>query len=165
MNVTDSVTGLYCSTYFNSKLEDEYQHALRYESPLSLSLINVDNFKEITDSLGRDAVDSYMRALATLIQKTIRKVDIAACFRGEEVAIIMPHTTGECALVQAERLREKIAALKVTFELHTVHSTISTGVAALNLDAGMTADGLLDSARRALKSAKEAGVNHVLAQG
>ena len=51
-----------------------------------------------------------MRALATLIVQTIRKVDIATRYREEEIAIIMPHTTGESAIVQAERLREKVAA-------------------------------------------------------
>jgi diguanylate cyclase len=165
LNAIDTASGLYSRTYFNSKLEDEYQHALRYKNPLSLSLINIDNLNEVSNSLGRKAVDTYMRALATLIVQTIRKVDIATRYREEEIAIIMPHTTGESAIVQAERLREKVAALDTTFEDHTVRSTISTGVASLNLDAGMTAEGLIDAARSALKSAKDAGNNHVLSKG
>ncbi len=165
MNAIDTASGLYSRTYFNSKLEDEYQHALRYKNHLSLSLINIDNLNEVSNSLGRKAVDTYLRALATLILQTIRRVDIATRYKEDEIAVIMPHTVGENAIVQAERLREKVVALEVPFEDHTVRSTVSTGVASLNLDAGMTAEGLIDTARSALKSAKDAGNNRVLSYG
>lgn len=162
MDATDTLTELYTMTYFNSKLEDEYQYALRYKNPLSLSLLNVDHLKEVNDSLGRRAVDAYLTALANLIIKTIRKVDIAARYRGEEIAIIMPHTEGEHAVVQAERIREKVSTLEVPFEEHIIRRTISIGVASLNLDAGMTEEGLIGTAGKALKEAIAEGQNRVV---
>ncbi|MFQ5585588.1 MAG: GGDEF domain-containing protein [Thermodesulfobacteriota bacterium] len=162
LDATDTLTELYTMTYFNSKLEDEYQYALRYKNPLSLSLLNVDHLKEVNDSLGRRAVDAYLTALANLIIKTIRKVDIAARYRGEEIAIIMPHTEGEHAVVQAERIREKVSTLEVPFEEHIIRRTISIGVASLNLDAGMTEEGLIGTAGKALKEAIAEGQNRVV---
>ena len=162
LNFIDSLTGLFNTTYFNKKLEDEYQHALRYNTPLSLSLLDIDQLGEFHDRLGRKAAEAYMKGLASLIASCIRKVDIAARHRDKEIAIIMPHTTGESASIQSERLRDMASTLEVTFENHTILSTVSIGVASLNFDAGMATKGLITAAGKALDTAKEEGKNRIV---
>ena len=133
----------------------------RYESTLSILMLDIDHFKKINDVYGHPAGDLVLKKLAMIFQDVLRKVDIAARLGGEEFGVILPETVQEKALQVAERLREVIAATEV--ELPTgrqIQFTVSIGITALE-DKRTQFETLLNEADKALYRAKQGGRNKV----
>ncbi|MCX8193818.1 MAG: GGDEF domain-containing protein [Candidatus Pacearchaeota archaeon] len=122
----DTKTQLYNYRYFNSSLKHELAISERYGRPLSLMLIDIDDFKKINDAHGYLRGDEILQLVATIIKSNIRETDIAARFGGEEFVVLMPETKEEEAEKMAERLRGLIMADKFLFNYHV---TVSIGVA------------------------------------
>lgn len=160
--VTDGLTGLHNRMHFTNKLDEEFQRASRYESPLSLILIDIDYFKSVNDTFGHQAGDAYLRAISALLRSSIRRVDVAARYGGEELVVILPHTEAQAAVHMAERLREKVAAMEVHFGGHAIRRTISLGVATYTPGSVKTMDEFLTAVDNALYAAKRAGRNRVV---
>ena len=107
--ITDGLTGLYNHRHFYERLADEVARAKRYQLPLSLLMIDVDDFKSYNDAHGHLAGDALLRALAViLLSQTRRQVDLVARYGGEEFAIILPSTDAKGGLRAGERLRDAI---------------------------------------------------------
>jgi diguanylate cyclase (GGDEF)-like protein/PAS domain S-box-containing protein len=159
---TDGLTGLYNRVYFNEKLEDEVQRAIRFKTPLSLLMLDLDHFKKVNDTYGHQAGDLCLMALASLMRRLSRTVDTCARYGGEEFVIILPQTPPENAMGLAERLRQKVEALKVQYEDQSIQYTISIGINALSLTEEKTAEELLKTVDSALYEAKENGRNCVV---
>ncbi len=156
--IEDDLTGLYRLGYFNKRIYEEIERAARYDRPFSILMIDVDDFKEINDSLGHQAGDVVLRRIAHEIKANIRKVDIAARYGGEEFSIIMPETNLERAAAAAERLRSGIEGL-FRKSAGNYKVTISIGVALYKK--GMRRYELVKAADDALYKAKRAGKNRV----
>lgn len=129
LSITDGLTGLYNSRHFYGQLQVEMERAERYEHPLSLLMLDVDNFKSYNDTFGHLEGDRVLGGLAQVIRESIRLSDSAYRYGGEEFVALLPETDRVEAVRVAERLRssfEKRIFNPLTGEQVTM--TISIGV-------------------------------------
>ncbi|HKI46029.1 MAG TPA: sensor domain-containing diguanylate cyclase [Balneolales bacterium] len=155
----DGLTKLYNRTYFNKKLKDEIYRAIRFKTPLSLLILDLDHFKHVNDTHGHQAGDNCVVALASLMKNLSRSVDTCARYGGDEFVIILPQTSIENAMVFAERLRQKVENMTVQYGDQTIQYTISIGAKVLSLTEENSAEELLKGADIALYKAKQRGRN------
>lgn len=153
---TDGLTGLKNNRAFQERLAEEFRRASRYHQPLSLLLLDVDNFKQFNDSFGHPAGDAVLQQVAEVLRQTARETDLAARYGGEEFVVVLPQTDGDGALVIAERLRAAVAA--APWDLRAV--TVSVGVATVSLDTP-DPETLIVCADDALYRSKAAGRDRV----
>ena len=109
LSVTDALTGLYNSRHFYERLHEEVERAQRYGRPLSLIVLDADNFKQVNDTYGHLQGDLVLQVLAGVIGHCLRRTDSAYRYGGDEFAAIMPEATLEAAALVAERLRHSFA--------------------------------------------------------
>ncbi len=151
----DVLTGLTNRRGFDQRLNDEVARAHRYGHPLSLLMIDIDDFKQVNDRFGHAAGDATLQTLATLIEQSIRSIDIGARYGGEEFVVLLPETHIDGATVVADRI-----CLGMAENSSPVPATVSIGVAELNaLDPSPAV--LLKQADEALYRAKWQGKNRV----
>jgi len=105
---TDALTGLPNRFAYEERLEQEYARWQRYQSPLSVMIVDVDHFKRINDTYGHQAGDKALRIIARELAMAIRKTDFIGRYGGEEIVILMPETPADAALVAADKLRQRI---------------------------------------------------------
>lgn len=158
LSITDPLTGIYNKGKFNDELKRHVLCSKRYDTPLSLVIIDFDNFKKINDVVGHLVGDKIIIEFANLIQKNIRESDIFARWGGEEFVLILPNMDIVHSLEMGERLREKVE----NFEFkEAVKLTCSFGIAELSSDDDI--ESLLQKADKMLYVAKSAGKNTVIA--
>lgn len=164
MAITDGLTGLYNHRFFRERLEVEIERTGRYNHSLSLIILDVDHFKHYNDAHGHPQGDELLRELAELLQKSIRKADLACRYGGEEFALILPETGKETAHSLAERIRKAISEHPFPFrETQPMGAlTVSIGVSTFPID-NKGIDGLIKKADDALYRAKGEGRNRVIA--
>jgi diguanylate cyclase (GGDEF)-like protein len=155
--LTDGLTGCYNRRSFELQLERDLHLATRMRQPLSLIMLDLDNFKHINDQAGHDAGDIALCMLADNLRAELRAVDTPARFGGDEFVIILPQASTEGAVLVAERLRRRIEQTEVP-EFGKV--TASFGVATFPTHAS-SRDTLVVAADRALYNSKDAGRNRV----
>ncbi len=153
---TDGLTGLKNHRTFQENLASAFERALRYQTPLSVILLDVDHFKSYNDTFGHPAGDGVLKTVAQLLLKASRTADLVARYGGEEFIVILPETETAGALEAAERFRADIESARWTER----PVTASFGVATLNL-AILDAAALVAEADRALYCAKNGGRNRV----
>jgi diguanylate cyclase (GGDEF)-like protein len=159
---TDGLTGLANHREFQDQLRREVERAQRFNLPLSLMLLDLDDFKLINDRFGHLTGDSVLRVLSQILRGAIREIDCAARYGGEEFAIILPGTTAEGAARLGERVRMAIAERPVRHgEDRVVSVTASFGIATMPND-GSTQVELVAAADAALYQAKRAGKNRIV---
>ena len=165
MAVTDGLTGLHNRRYLDSHLPRLVERAAARRRPLSLMITDLDRFKRINDTFGHDGGDEVLREFARRVKKSVRGIDLACRFGGEEFVIVMPDTEGALAEIVAERIRSEIARtpFKVGGTEQGVSVTVSVGVSALVME-GDTVAGLMKRADLALYDAKTRGRNRVVAR-
>lgn len=158
LSITDCLTGLFNRRYFDDRLFEELQRALRYDSPFSLAIFDIDDFKLFNDTEGHLAGDEVLKAIADISRESVRSIDIVARFGGEEFAIIMPQTEREEAFLVAERTRKNIKDLMpLRWEnFPRKEITVSIGIATFPLE-GRDAKTLTGNADKALYKAKVGG--------
>ncbi len=127
-------------------------------------MLDIDYFKSINDTHGHDAGDDVLREFAIRVRKSIRGIDLACRYGGEEFVIIMPETDMAVATIVAERLRRRIAseAFPISQGAGAIEVTISIGIATLDT-ADDNAATILKRADQALYRAKRDGRNRVVA--
>jgi len=159
---TDGLTGLYNFRSFRSRLADELRRSARYRRPLSLIIVDIDDFKAVNDRYGHQAGDGLLIEIADALRAAVRSSDIPARYGGEEFVIICPETgTAEAALV-AERVRTVIEGQRFTMSGgETCAVTASAGVASYPVD-GRDEHALIQAADAALYEAKRSGKNAVV---
>jgi diguanylate cyclase (GGDEF)-like protein len=160
---TDFLTGLKTRRHFEEQLDREIKRAERNGSPLSLVLIDVDDFKLVNDSYGHKTGDIILREIASRLMKDRREIDTVARYGGDEFILILPDTNLVGADYVAQRLREDIdsAGFAVSSPSQLVRLTISLGAASFPRDAQSKPD-LLEAADVALYEAKHEGRNRVV---
>jgi GAF domain-containing protein len=108
--ITDGLTGLYNHRFFYDRLRSEMARSLRYFTPLSLLILDVDDFKRFNDTYGHVAGDEALREIGRLLQQGVRQhIDIPCRYGGEEFAVILPNTAAPGALAAGERLQGEFA--------------------------------------------------------
>ncbi len=161
----DYLTGLNNRRHFMELGESELARAQRYQTALSIFMLDIDHFKRFNDHYGHKAGDLVLQKLAEVMQGTLRTVDIVGRIGGEEFAVLLPETGLAQATEVAERLREHVAQAALVFDAgQSQHFTVSIGVTTV-LEKETNLDILLSEADRALYEAKEAGRNRVVAAG
>ena len=158
---TDSLTGLLNRRYFSLRLSQEVAHAKRYQTPLSLLVIDLDWLKAINDGAGHDAGDRAIRGVASTLSRTLRATDIAARYAGDEFVALLPQTSATEAMGLAARINACVAELNHGPEGAPL--SVSIGVADLEGTTSSTAEDLFAAADEALYAAKAAGRNSVMA--
>ena len=162
----DGLTEIPNRREFDRMLEIEWLRAVRSESPLSLLMLDVDNFKAYNDGYGHDAGDECLRQVASTIQATMRRgADFAARYGGEEFVCVLPDTDREGAMALADAIRCNIEALNIPHAHDNADRivTISTGVATFLASTQQSGVELIKAADGALYLAKESGRNCVRA--
>jgi len=130
LSIVDELTQLYNSRHFYNQLKIELARSNRYEQPLTLLMLDFDNFKAFNDAYGHVEGDQVLRRLGQVIKRCLRQADFAFRYGGEEFTIILPMTTSEIGFVTAERIRTEFK--KENFspaQGKDVHLTVSIGVA------------------------------------
>ncbi len=153
----DSLTGTYTRRYLYDFLAAEMVRALRYGTPLSLLMFDIDHFKKVNDAYGHQAGDRVLTGIAKCVREELRGVDVLARYGGEEFVIAAPGITREQAVLLAERLRARIAGTQFD-SLPTI--TCSFGVCGFD---GKDVDDLIRRADALMYKAKQAGRNRVAA--
>jgi len=158
--ITDGLTGLFNCRHFFDLALFEFERVRRYESDLSVIMLDVDHFKDINDVHGHPTGDEVLREIARRIQSGFRKVDIVARYGGEEFVAVMPETDLLAACQAAERVRKIIAETPFQAGGRSMSVTVSVGVAAINPDYA-DFNALIKAADDALYTAKAAGRNRI----
>jgi two-component system, cell cycle response regulator len=162
--LVDSLTGLANRRLCEAALEKEMARAERFSEPLALVLADLDDFKAVNDAHGHPAGDEVLREFGRTLQDSIREIDLAGRWGGEEFIVILPATDLAGGTKLAERIRAAFARrVTVSPAGERLSTTASLGVA--SYDGSGTPHDLLSAADTALYAAKRAGKNRVLAAG
>ncbi|MGP8120552.1 MAG: PleD family two-component system response regulator [Xanthobacteraceae bacterium] len=164
MAITDALTGLHNRRYMESHLATLAEQAAVRGKPLALMMLVIDFFKSINDSYGHDAGDDVLREFAIRIRKSIRGIDLACRYGGEEFVVVMPETDLHVASMVAERLRRAIATEPFAIDkgAQRIAVTISIGISVLDRKGEPIAD-VMKRADQALYRAKHDGRNRGVA--
>lgn len=165
MSHVDSLTGLYNRRHFDESIQLEWKRAVRFQQPITLLMVDIDDFKRYNDHYGHQAGDKCLREIAQQIKITIsRETDVVARYGGEEFVVILPVTDTNTAIEIAEKMRGNIEALAIAHKYASSgkNVTVSVGVASVVPDFDVGYDKLLSSADRALYQAKHLGRNRVM---
>jgi two-component system cell cycle response regulator len=162
--ITDPLTGLFNRRYMESHVGTLIDRSAARGKSLSVLILDVDYFKSINDSFGHDAGDDVLREFAERLKASIRGIDLACRYGGEEFVVVMPDTDLGIAAMVAERIRRRIAGEPFPIEggKRTIEVTISVGIAA-RMGAQDNATLMLKRADEALYRAKRDGRNRVAA--
>lgn len=128
INTRDSLTEIFNRRYFESRLQHEIERHKRYKRPLSLVVIDIDNFKQVNQQHGTQAGDNVLIQLSSLFINRLRVVDTVARYNGEEFCIILPETPTPAAQTVAEQLRELVGKSAFAYEDQSIRITISLGI-------------------------------------
>jgi diguanylate cyclase (GGDEF)-like protein len=163
--LVDGLTGLANRRQCEEALRAEVSRARRFGTPLSIVVGDLDDFKAVNDAHGHPVGDTVMREFAQILERSVRDVDVAARWGGEEFMLVLPGTDGEGALRLAQRIRDYVEGRTLlTPEGVPVRITASFGVA--THEPGLEPEDLVAAADSALYEAKRAGKNRVsLARG
>jgi len=164
---TDGLTGLFNRREFDRMLAEEVRRSERFGTPVSLIMIDIDNFKAFNDDHGHQGGDEALRIVAETLQRCVRGTDKAFRFGGEELAVIMTASDPASSQRLAERIREAVAGQSIplssdTSAQATAHVTVSLGVATAP-DCAQGSEELLRAADDALYLSKKNGRNRVAA--
>ena len=160
--VTDELTGLANVRAFTSVMDTEIERGRRFEHPLGLVMVDLDNFKRVNDTYGHEQGDEVLAHVAWVLRDVSRDLDTVARYGGEELAVVLPQTDAAGASRLAERMRVAVESLHVprVDGGGTIEVTASFGVASVPENA-VDRNELIAAADAALYAAKAAGKNRV----
>jgi diguanylate cyclase (GGDEF)-like protein len=156
LSITDGLTGLYNHRYISDALSRLIEETYRYKEPLSISMIDIDNFKKANDEYGHIFGDEVLVKISNSIENCLRKTDMVGRYGGEEFLILFSHTKLKGAVESVDRIVKNIENLK--WEKENFRITISAGVCEKK-DEDTTL--LIKKADELLYSAKKKGKNRV----
>ncbi len=158
----DGLTGLANRRCFDDTLKQEWARALRQQQPLSLLMVDVDNFKAYNDANGHVGGDECLKRIATAVASEMRATDLVARYGGEEFAVILPNESLKGAAIVAERIRCRVERLRVPNGLIVgQHVTVSIGAATAIAAHDTQPSQLITTADAALYRAKHMGRNRI----
>ena len=161
LSIRDALTGLFNRRHMQETLTLELPRAARTGGPLSLVILDLDNFKKFNDTFGHDAGDMVLRALGSAITRNLRQGDVAFRYGGEEFMVVLPQTGAAQGAAVAERVRAAVEALRLDYDGRRLTGfSASLGVATFP-ECGDTAETLILAADRALYVSKASGKNRV----
>ncbi len=163
---TDWLTGLYNHGYFKKYLELEVKRSLRHPYPITLIILDVDDFKKHNDRWGHSGGDSILREVGQVLRNVTREIDLTARYGGDEFAVILPYSDREGARHVAQRIQQAVQALEIfpAAEQGPVRISVSMGIACYPEDAA-SAEEIVKNADQMLYQAKKNGKNQFCLYG
>lgn len=158
---TDALTGLLNRRAFKDQLHREWAHSVRDEQPLCCVMLDIDYFKTINDRFGHTVGDQVLQAISAVILEQKRPADAVCRYGGEEICVLMPHTSAEEGRQWSEAMRRTISKLPLFVHEGQCHVTASFGVSASS-ESTSSGDELVERADLALRHAKQAGRDRVV---
>ena len=153
----DVLTGIPNRLAYEQRLAEDVDRWVRFETPLTLAVWDVDHFKRINDKYGHKAGDKVLRTIARLLNKRIRKTDFLARYGGEEFVMLLSGTVEEESLRLVNELREAVQECGFHYQGESVKITISCGVSGFH--ANDSPESVFERADKALYQAKQSGRN------
>lgn len=160
MATTDFLTGLLLKREFVKISNNEISRSLRNKQPLSILMIDVDKFKTFNDTYGHLVGDEVLKAVAKVIQSSIRDIDIAARYAGDEFCVMLLNNNSQQALISAERIRKNVYNVPIACGGGNVRISLSIGVATLS-EIPKTLDELIHESDAAMYSGRRDGTRNV----
>ena len=161
ISLRDGLTGLFNHAFFYRKIEFELKIFTRYGTPISLMMVDIDNFKDFNDRYGHQEGDAVLHSVGAIIESVTRDSDICCRYGGEEFGVILTSTGRREALLLGERLRKAVEE----YRKDTTKITVSIGIAAVSGKQPLpTPQSLVKEADDALYEAKISGKNRVIAR-
>ena len=154
----DALTGLLNRRAFIDIARHELNRSRRTDAPVSLAMLDVDNFKRLNDEHGHQAGDDTLCQLAVRMQSCLRELDVLARWGGEEFLCLFPNTSVSNARTVCEHLRETVDEMTVDTPAQPLSVTITIGIAAVENDL----EAAIDAADRMMYAGKKAGRNRVV---
>jgi diguanylate cyclase (GGDEF)-like protein len=158
LSVTDSLTGLYNRSKLDAILSDQLARFKRTQREFTLLMMDIDQFKTLNASYGHITGDEILAAVGRILIQSIRSIDYAARYGGDEFIIILAETSAEPALKTAERIRSQVENMRYCANGSTITVTVSIGIVQCQSD-DMTPTAVFARADSALYEAKHAGRN------
>lgn len=159
LSIRDELTGLYNRRFFSEQADQLMIRASRYEEPLTLIFIDIDNFKTVNDKFSHQIGDNALRQIANIMSDTARGSDLTARLGGDEFVIVFPNTPLTKARQLCERLRQNLEKHDWTVLLPGLPITVSIGMAeAVEND---SLERLMDRADQNMHKAKASGRNQI----
>jgi two-component system, cell cycle response regulator len=161
ISTTDDLMQIYNRRYLIHRLEDELSRIKRYNYPFSALMIDLDYFKKINDRYGHTQGDKALKGLADMLKTNIRAMDILCRYGGEEIVILLPHTSDKGASLTAERIRSRVDAHNFGNNDSPLRFTISIGLVTFDGQDDLTVDKVIKALDTQLYKAKNSGRNKV----
>lgn len=159
-SIRDPLTNLFNRRFLTELFEREIALANRTNSPLSLVMLDLDNFKAINDTYGHQTGDAVITLVAKLLQSFSRRSDVLFRYGGEEFLVLLPNTSTAQALKLTEQWRLQIEKSLIKVEEKQIHITVSAGITCFLIDSSV--ENFILAADKALYQAKAAGRNKVI---
>jgi diguanylate cyclase (GGDEF)-like protein len=159
--ITDPLTGLYNRRYMMQKISEEVARFTRYGHSFVMIMADIDYFKLINDQYGHECGDDVLKAVTQTMAIGLRANDVLARWGGEEFLLLLPETTMDGGRLLAERIRQQVEELKVSYNQHTISVTLTLGLS--HFSSGLTVDKVIFLADQGLYQGKKSGRNKVVA--
>lgn len=159
LSITDELTGVFNRSHVVSICEEEIKRAKRYSTPLSFILMDPDYFRMINETYGNVTGDEVLKSLSNFVSLKLRETDFLGRIGGEEFAIVLPLTTGEDALIAANRIRNLIGSQMMETTKGPIRISASFGVVEMPSEGIISVDIFLHRANQAVDQAKSQGRN------
>jgi len=163
MATTDHMTGLSNRRRFNEILQRYFSEAVRYRFDLTCCMCDLDGFKQLNDTFGHQVGDRVLILAADAIRDSLRTTDVAARYGGDEMVLLLPHTSLERGLAVSERIRHELVVRAGRTESVGRNMTMSIGIASMSTDQPTSAEALLGMADRGMYAAKDRGKDQIVA--
>jgi len=160
-SVRDSLTNLFNHNYIREILKEELSRSMRFSTPLTVAMIDIDLFKRINDTYGHLTGDAALTMFSDLIKSKIRKTDFVGRYGGEEFLLILPGTPLVDAHIIVDRLRAAVANHVFMIHNHEISMTVSCGLSCYQ---GQSLHTLIEEADNHLYKAKRLGRNQCRCQ-
>ena len=165
MSIKDELTGLFNRRYFKEAIAREISRATRYNTALSLCMLDLDHFKRVNDTYGHMAGDMVLSKVGDLLTNWVRQSDLVCRYGGEEFAVLLPGTEMETARLVCGRFMDLLGREVFFYGAKQFKVTISIGIARMDINAADRASDMIDRADKALYKAKQNGRNQIVADG
>jgi diguanylate cyclase (GGDEF)-like protein len=161
LSITDQITQLFSRDHFFQLAQHSWEESRRYEFPLTVMMMDLDDFKKVNDTYGHIFGDYVLKQASARLKGRTRKADLLARYGGEEIVLLASNTDQKTGFLLAERLRGAVDSDPFTMGNCTATVTISIGVSGTELRNFSSFEDLLESSDQALYAAKRAGKNCV----
>jgi two-component system, cell cycle response regulator len=161
LSVTDDLTGLLNHRALQHRLKDEFARAQRYNEPLSVLMLDVDQFKEVNDTHGHLFGDRVLVEVAGILRRCVREIDVCARYGGDEFMVVLPQTHFSGSLTVADRIWRTTGGTDLAEGGASVRVTVSIGISFFPNKNVSSVEQLVGYADQALYQAKNEGRNRI----